>query len=89
MAKKFADLRAKMTPEARARSAAKSQALLGGFPSPVREKVARDATDEGLVFVAAGARPSTVISDDAPHSLAKHSASPPSRARGSTRSGEG
>ena len=76
MARKFEDLRAKMTPEARARSAA--QALLGGFPSPVREKVARDATDEGLVFVAAGARLLT------PRSLAKHSASPPSRARGST-----
>ncbi len=30
MAGKFADLRAKMSPEARARSAAKAQALLGG-----------------------------------------------------------
>lgn len=32
MAKKFADLRAKMTPEARARSAAKAQALLADMP---------------------------------------------------------
>jgi hypothetical protein len=34
MAGKFADLRAKMSPEARARSAAKAQALLGGVLLP-------------------------------------------------------
>ena len=34
------------------------------LPSPVREKVSRDATDEGVELNAAGARPSPVCSAD-------------------------
>jgi hypothetical protein len=55
-----------------------------GFSFSPREKVSRDATDEGLALHAAGVRPSPVCSAATPRSLAKHSASPPLRARGST-----
>ena len=54
------------------------------FSFSPREKVSRDATDEGLALHAVGARPSPVCSAATPRSLAKHSASPPLRARGST-----